>query len=711
MYRYLFLIVVCLAGTKGMGQNFRADSLLQKIATEPAEQSVHFQELFREYERLSETELLQYLKKTIQVIDSRNSEAASKCSAFQTLGSFFWTKNLYAEALQLYDKAISIAVSSGIPDEAGITNIEMAFRFMESKMYPQALECVYKANLYFVAAENKMREADAHSLGATIGFRAQNFAIAVEEVEKSLAIYRSLDPSQFTPNDSLEFMSTLNTCGLAYAGMRNEEKAMACYAEAEIFASRLKNKFWTGLINGNKAEIYSARGELDKAISSLEIDLHHSLEFQQWSSAIGSSILLTDLRIRKGQWTKATRNLTQAEELIRLHGTTRNQHSRYYECKSKLLEHEGNITDAYRALQRHEELRDSLEAEQQSSGLMRIKTAHDIQKKQREIELLTAENKIREQQVAYRNIIVGAAAITILLLFMLAYMIFRNYQMKKKDNELLLSRNNEIKSINEELRTYADTLASQNQTIQKMNEDLELRVKKRTHELEEINSELDMFLYRASHDIRRPITTLLGLSNLANVTLKDTSAVQMFDKVTETAWHMDRMLHKLQMVYALNRPLGTGTPIGLKDAIRNVLDKFSAEMKKIGMDYVLAVPDAVSLAGDESLYSIIFQNLIENAIMFRKSDELEKPHLWFEVISLEDQVMVKIRDNGIGIENNYIEKIFDLHFRGTALSRGNGLGLYLVKKALLLLKGRIEVVSEYGVGSNFIIYFPQPSYS
>jgi signal transduction histidine kinase len=290
-------------------------------------------------------------------------------------------------------------------------------------------------------------------------------------------------------------------------------------------------------------------------------------------------------------------------------------------------------------------------------------------------------------------------------------MIFRNYQMKKKDNELLLSRNNEIKSINEELRTYADTLASQNQTIQKMNEDLELRVKKRTHELEEINSELDMFLYRASHDIRRPITTLLGLSNLANVTLKDTSAVQMFDKVTETAWHMDRMLHKLQMVYALNRPLGTGTPIGLKDAIRNVLDKFSAEMKKIGMDYVLAVPDAISLAGDESLYSIIFQNLIENAIIFRKSDELEKPHLWFEVVSLEDQVMVKIRDNGIGIENNYIEKIFDLHFRGTALSRGNGLGLYLVKKALLLLKGRIEVVSEYGVGSNFIIYFPQPSHS
>jgi signal transduction histidine kinase len=71
--------------------------------------------------------------------------------------------------------------------------------------------------------------------------------------------------------------------------------------------------------------------------------------------------------------------------------------------------------------------------------------------------------------------------------------------------------------------------------------------------------------------------------------------------------------------------------------------------------------------------------------------------------------MVKIRDNGIGIESNYIEKIFDLHFRGTALSRGNGLGLYLVKKALLLLKGRIEVVSEYGVGSNFTIYFPQPS--
>jgi signal transduction histidine kinase len=710
MHRYLFLILVWLTGIKALSQSPGPDSLLQNIAKGSVNQSFYFQKLFKVYDRFNESEVLRHMKKVSEVIGQRTGDQEANVAAFRTMANYFWSKALYSEALHLYDKAISTAVSSGYQDQAGITYQEISYRFTESELYAQALERVYRANSYFIRSGNRVRQAGAHSLAATIGFRAQNFAIAAEEVEKALSIYRSLDSVQLTHGDSIDLMSTLNTGGLAHAGMRNEEKAMACYAEAEAFATVLKNKFWIGLINGNKANVYAARGELDMAISSLEIDLHHSLEFKQWSSAIGSTVFLTELYAQKGKWEKARQFMHQAEALIGKYGTTRGQQARFYECKSRLLEHDGDIRGAFLTLQRHEEMSDSIEAEQRSSGLMRIKTAHDIRQKQSEIELLTAENKISEQQVAYRNIFVGAAVIMILLLFIIGYVIFRNYRLKKKDNELLLSRNNEIKSINEELQSYADAQTNQNQVIQKMNEELEQRVKKRTIQLEEINSELDMFLYRASHDIRRPITTLLGLSNLANATLKDASAVQMFDKVTETATHMDRMLHKLQMVYALNRPLGTGTPIQLKFALQNSIEKFSTEMKRIGMDCAVTASDSIGVEGDESLFSIIFQNMIENAITFRKSDELEKPHLRFEIIAQQEHVIVKIRDNGIGIESDYIEKIFDLHFRGTALSRGNGLGLYLVKKALLLLKGRIEVVSEYGVGSNFTIYFPQPSF-
>ncbi|MBT1696244.1 HAMP domain-containing histidine kinase [Fulvivirgaceae bacterium PWU4] len=706
MRRILFPLVFLVAGNSLIAQNFRADSLLQRFSSDQANESLYLEALRAEYNRFSNEALSAHVKKTASFIEE-NLDVAHRISTFRFLGVVCWARGMYPEALHYFDRAVTDAVAAGAFTEAGIGDLTVAERYMNAEMYTQALERAYKANEHFVTANDTLHQANARALAAAIGYRARNYAVAVEEVEKALTIFHSVRPERLSHADSVDMMNALNTCGLAYAGLGSNEKAMACYAEAEKFAVMLNNRFWIGLINGNKAHIYASNGDIAMAIGALQIDLRHSKEFKQWPSAIGSSLSLSELFIRSERWQMARQYMDTAGMLMSRYSGSRRSKARYLENQSKLFAHAGNIRQAYEALLRHHEIHDSLQVEHQSAELTRIKTAFDIQQKQGQIELLTAEKKLHEQQVVYRNIIAVVAGITIVLLFILALVIYRNYRVKKKDNYLLIEANNEIKAINEELRAYADTLSSQNETIQKMNEDLELRVRSRTRELEEANSELDMFLYRASHDIRRPITTLLGLSNLAHVTTHDLPAMQIFDKVTETAYHMDRMLHKLQMIYALNRPLGTSSQITLTEAIKNAVDKFLPEMKRIGMDCAASIRGNISFTGDESLFSIIFQNLIENSITFKKSDELERPYLSIEAIQLDEHVMVKIRDNGIGIENEYLEKIFDLHFRGTALSRGNGLGLYLVKKALTLLKGRIEVVSEYGVGSNFFVYFPR----
>jgi signal transduction histidine kinase len=500
-------------------------------------------------------------------------------------------------------------------------------------------------------------------------------------------------------------MSTLNTCGLAYGKTGELEKAMVCYNGAEQMASLLDDKFWFGLINGNKARVYAQRGEIELAITALNVDFKNSIESMQWGSAIGSSIFLSELFIQEKDWKRGRHYLDTAYQLMQRYGVSQARNASYLITLSKILAHERRNAEAYQALLRHNQIQDSLEFRHQSAALTRIKTAFDIQQTQAQIESLTAENRLREQQLNYRNIIVSCAAAVILLLFILAFVIYKNYKGKKKDNYLLIERNNAIKAINEELRSYADQLASQNLVINKLNNDLEERVKKRTHQLQEANTELDLFLYGASHGIRSPITTLLGLGNLAHAMSVDKNAIQLFDKVMETAVHMDRMLYKLQMIYELNRPHDVGTPTLLTAVVQTCMAKFSREMKKIGMDCEIDIAEPILLKSEESLLSIIFQNLIENAIAFRKPDAIEKPRLWIKASLLNGNALISIRDNGIGIENDYIDRIFDLHFRGTALSHGNGLGLYLVKKALAQLKGRIEVISEYGVGTTFSLYF------
>jgi signal transduction histidine kinase len=705
MQRFLLFLWFICNGFFTIAQVSSSDSIFILIKKDPQNISQHLAALQKKCSALEENALLLQLTKSGEFIGTL--DPISRIQVYRALGQMCWFRNLYSESLNFYDQAIAVAVNEGNDNEAGQSYFELAGLFIKSQMYPEALQRIYKADQFFEKSKNKIAEARAHGMAAAVGFWSRYYSLSLEEAEEALKLYQLIEPGALTKADSFEIMRVNNTRGLAYVGLHNLDKGMSSYNEAERFAILLKQTFWIGLINGNKSEIFIQRGDIPSAIAALKTDIKQSLAFQQWASALNSSLFLTRLFIKTNDWKQAQCYLDTANMLGKQHGTSQSSRSLYFENQSKILAKNGDHARAYEALKNHLTLKDSLEETRQSVALAQVKTSREIGEKESQIALLTTENELRSQQIAYKNIIVIATTITIALLFVLGIVINRNYRIKNADNRLLSKQNDEINAINEELRSSAEILATQNETIQKLNDDLESRVKLRTQELEEANGELDMFLYRASHDIRRPITTLLGLSNLANSTIQEAGGLQLFDRVIETASSMDSMLFKFQMIYVLNRPLGSGSQITLSQSIVNALQKFSVDMKKAGIDFNLQIKEPVDLIGDESVFSIIFQNLIENAITFRKPDDLEKPQLWIEAEQNENHVIIKIRDNGIGIERDYIPKIFDLHYRGTALSRGNGLGLYLVKKAVTLLKGNIEVQTNYGVGTSFLVYFPR----
>src|SRR5690606_41634466 len=100
----------------------------------------------------------------------------------------------------------------------------------------------------------------------------------------------------------------------------------------------------------------------------------------------------------------------------------------------------------------------------------------------------------------------------------------------------------------EELQAKSEELQYAYETIARSNRELERKVNERTSALTEAYRELDTFFYRASHDFRRPLTTFLGLAELATTTLKDARAGELCDKVRETAINLDKMLFKLQSI-------------------------------------------------------------------------------------------------------------------------------------------------------------------
>ena len=103
----------------------------------------------------------------------------------------------------------------------------------------------------------------------------------------------------------------------------------------------------------------------------------------------------------------------------------------------------------------------------------------------------------------------------------------------------------------------------------------------------------------------------------------------------------------------------------------------------------------------------IFQNLIENALKYQNFSRID-PWLQIKIGRKDNIIQVTVEDNGVGVEESLHGKIFEMYFRGTETSKGSGLGLYLVKKAVEKLNGYIQFTSEPGKGTKFNIFLPQP---
>jgi signal transduction histidine kinase len=113
----------------------------------------------------------------------------------------------------------------------------------------------------------------------------------------------------------------------------------------------------------------------------------------------------------------------------------------------------------------------------------------------------------------------------------------------------------------------------------------------------------------------------------------------------------------------------------------------------------------VGFANDEERLSIIFKNFISNAIKYH-NPQVEKNFLRITITLSHLEALILLEDNGVGIESSYLDKIFDMFFRGPIRSEGSGLGLYIVKQTLDRLAGTVTVDSRFNKGTTFRMVIP-----
>ncbi len=237
----------------------------------------------------------------------------------------------------------------------------------------------------------------------------------------------------------------------------------------------------------------------------------------------------------------------------------------------------------------------------------------------------------------------------------------------------------------------------------------EKRLKEIIQELERSNRELEQFAYVSSHDLQEPLRTIASFTQLLERRYKgkfDSDADEFMDYIVEAAVRMKAQIEGLLEYSRVGTKGEEFKPVDMNRIINETIQSLNISIKETNAN--IKVNELPEVMGDENQLLRVFQNLISNAIKFKKQEEPLKIHISANKDIYNKEYVFCVQDNGIGIEEQYKERIFTifqrLHTRD--VYKGTGIGLSIVKRIIERHGGRVWVESEFGVGSVF--YFTLP---
>jgi len=241
----------------------------------------------------------------------------------------------------------------------------------------------------------------------------------------------------------------------------------------------------------------------------------------------------------------------------------------------------------------------------------------------------------------------------------------------------------------------------------KLNEELEQLVRERTMQLEATNKELEAFAYSISHDLRAPIRSIEGFSQILLEDYQDKlddTAKSYLDRVRKATQHMENLIEGLQKLSLVTRSELLYRSVDLSTMVRKIFEKLQQDNPDRTVDVI--IQEGIFASGDSSLLQDALENLVHNAWKFTSREA--RPRIEFGTIVKEGKTVCFIKDNGVGFDMVYANKLFGA-FQRLHSSRefpGTGIGLATVQRIINRHGGRIWAEAEVEKGATF--YFTLP---
>jgi signal transduction histidine kinase len=236
--------------------------------------------------------------------------------------------------------------------------------------------------------------------------------------------------------------------------------------------------------------------------------------------------------------------------------------------------------------------------------------------------------------------------------------------------------------------------------------DQEIKTQEQNKQLIKTNRELDRFIYSTSHDLRAPLSSVMGLIHLCELTTDANELKGYHEMMKERLNTLDNVLHEILDYSKNNKSEIVIQPLNLLQVVNNSLSdlRYAEGVDQLTVD--VSVAEDLVINTDASRLAIIINNLVSNAIKYSDRTK-ETSFIQIQAHVKDEDIEITIEDNGEGISPQYHDKIFSMFYRASNKSAGSGLGLYLVKEATEKLKGKLRLKSERGIGSTFTVILPR----
>jgi len=225
-------------------------------------------------------------------------------------------------------------------------------------------------------------------------------------------------------------------------------------------------------------------------------------------------------------------------------------------------------------------------------------------------------------------------------------------------------------------------------------------------ELVESRNIIEKFINSCSHTLRGPLNTIKGLAYVLEETNQSESETKkMLKLIDHTAHKMEGVLTQLEQFLEHSRNKIVVEPLDLNHLVRDLVLEHQKALKARSIDVTMEIEQSQPFLSDSEKIRLILSHIVSNAIQFC-DDEKERHFIKINVKVYSSSCEISILDNGIGISEESLDRVFQLFYRGSEKSQGPGAGLYIAREAVERIGGKISVDSRLHLGSKFFLWIP-----